>query len=60
MIKIPLWIDILAYVRPFRFCARCMKKQSFKGGTYFKMVKHWALKRCMVCGKKLGGESNES
>ena len=37
MIKIPLWIDVLAYVRPFRFCARCM-----------------------VCGKKLGGESNES
>jgi hypothetical protein len=56
-IKIPSWVDVLARIRPFGFCERCVAK--FKEGKPVLVLKswhiviRWAQSRCIACGGKL-------
>lgn len=56
-IKIPGWIDVLARIRPFGFCERCVAK--IKEGKLSLVLKswhiavRWAQFRCITCGGEL-------
>jgi len=54
--KIPWWVNLLAKLYPFRFCAECVEKvqdgEELPKGSWFTLIKHWALDGCVVCGRR--------
>lgn len=61
--KIPWWINSLAKLHPFWFCADCAiavkSGDKLQISTPWQMIKRWALDRCTGCGVRSNGRGAE-